>query len=59
MPKGKSSIDLEVCALCCLMFCKPVSRKGFQGTPDSLCIWDGEEVDLLARRRMRRAVVAG
>lgn len=35
MPKGKRGIDLEICALCCLTFCKPVSRKGLQGAAHS------------------------
>lgn len=55
-PRGRGLLS-QKSVLHFLIICKPVPRKGFQGTPDSLCIWDGE-VDLLTRD-MRRAAMAG
>lgn len=56
-PMGEE-LSSQKSVLCFLMICKSAPRKGFQGPPDTLCIWDGEEVCLLTRS-MRRAAVAG
>lgn len=62
MHKGKRGVDLKVCVTLHYVkyyhtFYKPIYWQGFQDMGNlrclsSLCAWDGEIVDLLARRSM-------